>query len=312
MSTDRERTIARAELAQRESKQLDFKREFDTASNEAWCEVIKDIVAFANSGGGIILFGPENNGTDAGVNCSSLIEYDIADITNKIFKYTGNQFADLEIVEVARSGRHYPAFLISRSDVPIIFTRPGTYDAGGGKQKTAFSQGTVYFRHGGKSEPGDQDDLIAWRDRELANLRRSMLQGMRKVVEAPMGHTVSILPTEMTLGAQSGTFEARITDNPDAPAISIRNTAELYPHRQKDLLKAINDSLPTGRRVNSHDLRCVSLKIDLLKTHPEFAHKPHRLASPQYSERYVEWIAAQVAQNPDFFDQCRQEFRTRN
>ena len=37
---------------------------------------------------------------------------------------------------------------------PIVFTRPGTYSVEGGRQKTAFSQGTVYFRHGAKKRPG--------------------------------------------------------------------------------------------------------------------------------------------------------------
>lgn len=39
--------------AKRESKYVDFKRQFDPASAGEWCEIIKDVVAMANSGGPI-------------------------------------------------------------------------------------------------------------------------------------------------------------------------------------------------------------------------------------------------------------------
>lgn len=65
MSNDRSRLLERAENARRESKSLDFKREFDPMSTPEWCEIIKDIVAFANSGGGVIVFGVNNDGTNS-------------------------------------------------------------------------------------------------------------------------------------------------------------------------------------------------------------------------------------------------------
>ncbi len=48
--------------AKRESKYVEFKRSFDPASTGAWCELIKDIVAMANTGGGVILIGLDNGG----------------------------------------------------------------------------------------------------------------------------------------------------------------------------------------------------------------------------------------------------------
>lgn len=313
MAVDRRQLLSRAGNAQRESRHLDFKREFDVASNEAWCELIKDIVAFANSGGGIIVFGIENDGDSSGDNCAAVLAYDIADITNKIFKYTGYQFSDIETTEVERSGASYPALVIAVADVPIVFTKPGTYDVGGGKQKTAFAQGTIYFRHGGKSEPGNRDDLVAWHDRELSKHRRSLLQGMRKVVEAPPGHTVVVAPEgAVTIGNTTG-LEARITTDPNATRVTIFNTDELWPHRQKDLLKAVNDQLPDGvHHINGFDLLCVNRKIDVLKARPDFAHKPHKLASPQYNDAYAHWIIAQAKANPHYFEECRQEYRQKN
>ena len=57
--------------------------------------------------------------------------------------------------------------MVAAGLLPLVFARPGTYSVPGGKQKTAFAQGTVYFRHGAKSEPGTTEDLAHALDRRL-------------------------------------------------------------------------------------------------------------------------------------------------
>lgn len=64
-STDR---LTAALSAKRESKTVDFKSSFDPESNGDWCELIKDFVAIANSGGGVILIGVADDGTASGTN----------------------------------------------------------------------------------------------------------------------------------------------------------------------------------------------------------------------------------------------------
>ena len=49
--------VQRALTAKRESKYIEFKENFDPDSPADWCEVIKDIVAIANSGGGVMSSG---------------------------------------------------------------------------------------------------------------------------------------------------------------------------------------------------------------------------------------------------------------
>lgn len=57
--------LAKFEEAEKESAELDFKAAFDTTAPQDWCELIKDIVAMANSGGGLIVFGVNDDGTPA-------------------------------------------------------------------------------------------------------------------------------------------------------------------------------------------------------------------------------------------------------
>jgi hypothetical protein len=217
--------VASALAATRESRQIEFKESFDPNSSGDWCELIKDIAAIANSGGGIILFGVNSQGRPPGTLGKSILDVDPADITNRIFKYTGSADFDVEIRELQKGGSSLCAFVITATPVPLVFARPGTYDAGGGKQKVAFGVGTVYFRHGSKSEPGTTDDLRALISRRVDRLRKEWAKAVRKVVQAPAGSQVLVVRP----GKQGGTAPSgniRLTNDPDAmPVVLTRDTS---------------------------------------------------------------------------------------
>ena len=105
----------------------------------------------SNSGGGVIIFGIADDGNLSAFDCSVLNALDPATVTDKIYRYTGKQFDALRFLTSARQQRPLFAIVVRTTDAPIVFSKPGTYDVGAGKQKTAFSAGTVYFRHGAKS-----------------------------------------------------------------------------------------------------------------------------------------------------------------
>jgi len=90
-------TLDKVKEAKRESKYLDFKEKFDINQTQDWCEIIKDIIAMANSGGGCILIGARNDSTPSGWDVTPLLHLDPAQITDKIARYTGEQYADFEI-----------------------------------------------------------------------------------------------------------------------------------------------------------------------------------------------------------------------
>jgi hypothetical protein len=182
--------IQRALSAKRESKYIEFKQEFDPTLPSEWCELIKDIVAIANSGGGIIVFGLGNTGIPTGKSVGPIASIDPADIANKISKYTGPVDLELDIRTLEKDGHGLVAFVLQPVSIPLVFQNPGTYNIGSGKQRTAFSRGTVYFRHGAKSEPGTSEDIRKVIERQLENIRKSWLKGVRKVVKAPPGSKI--------------------------------------------------------------------------------------------------------------------------
>lgn len=295
--------LAKIEEIQKESAELDFKAVFDTTAPRDWCELIKDIAAMANSGGGLVVFGVNDDGTPARGDLKPIQALDPAKVVDKIEKYTNQHFAGFSFFSTSRCGAPVVNLAVSAVHIPIVFTAPGTYDVGGGKQKAAFSQGTVYFRHGAKSEPGTSDDLRAAISRELDRIRSSWLDGITKLVTAPVGATISVLPGEVHLSIAEGVTRVRLVNDEGAPAVKAFPTDLLYPFRKKELVARVN-ALLSGPMITGHDMHCVR-KAHCVDGKPNFFHKP-QFSSPQYSEAYAEWMAEQYRANADFFHKARE------
>ena len=217
--------IQKALSAKRESKDVEFKSKFDPTSSSEWCEIIKDVVALANSGGGIIVFGLDNLAGPTNEDLNPIAKIDPAEITNKLAKYTGSVQPELEIQEIQKGDHVLQAFVVQPTAIPVVFQKPGTYDIGSGKQRTAFAQGTVYFRHGAKSEPGTSDDIRVFIERQLEIIRKSWVKGVRKVVQAPAGSEVMTVRRGVRFGVPSPLGLVRAVNDPKAtPVLLTRDT----------------------------------------------------------------------------------------
>jgi hypothetical protein len=302
-------SIKKALNAKRESKSVEFKASFDVVSSAEWCEIIKDIVAIANSGGGSIVIGVDNAGTPNGFDVSPIIGFDSADVTNKIHKYTGVQFADFDISEERKEGRAVAILDIRAASIPIVFTKPGTYDIGGGRQRTAFGIGTIYFRHGAKSDPGSTDDIRKAIERQLESIRKDWLRGVRKVVSAPRGSQIVIAGGEVKESASSNATAIRIVDDPNAPAYRKIDYDISHPYRMKELLHTLNEKLRGKGNVSSYDIQCLR-RLHGLDKNPDFCHKP-TFGTMQYSDSLIEWILKRAAETPTFFADIRTQCHAR-
>ena len=293
--------------AKRESRYIDFKSSLDFNEPHTWCEIIKDIIAMANSGGGVILIGLNNNGTPSGFNPSQILILDTAIISDKIHKYTGIHFDDLDIYKEEKDGKPIVIFLVKPISSPIVFTKPGTYPISDKKQKTAFSAGTVYFRHGAKSEPGTTEDLRKAVERQLDSIRKSWVSGVRKVVKAPSNHNiVALAPGHKVIETKSPeAMEIRITDNPDAPEYHKIDPDYTHPYRQKELIYEINKKLKDRAKVNSYDIQVIR-KVYSINEKPELVHKP-KFGTTQYSNDFVQWIVDKYENDSNFFTKTRDE-----
>jgi len=319
-----------------ESASVDFKASFDPQSKQDWCELIKDIIAMSNSGGGLIVVGVDDDGNSiANTDVARLVAVDPADVTNKIHSYTDQHFAAFEITQAIRGGNSVGVIDVGPSDIPIVFTSPGAYAVPGG-QKSAFAKGTVYFRHGAKSEPGTTDDLRLALERKLAQVKGFWLDGIGKVMAAPAGSDVQIVQRRFTLKDSEDampvrlTTEAgapplgvsdvalrdapnavpiRLTNDENAPTLSVVQADKLYPYRQKELIKRLQERMGGQPVVSGHDLQCVR-RVHKIDDNPMFTYQAQH--SPRkYTEAFVDWLLSKYAEDPNFFKGARDLARTR-
>jgi len=300
--------LERARNAKRESKYVDFKERFDVSSPRDWCEIVKDIVAMANSAGGVILIGVRNDGTPSGLDVTHFLNLDPAQLTDKIAKYTGEQFSNFEITEIDRDESRVALLLIYGVSIPMVFIKPGTYSIGGGRQQTAFGKGTIYFRHGAKSEPGNSNDLRKVIEREVERIRKSWLGNIRKVVEAPPGYSVEILPPEVRVSTQPTATPIRIVDEPGAPPYRLETPDHTHPHRQKEVIELVNQQLGGEKIINSYDVLSVRRVYEIDETKPQYCYNP-KFGSPQYRDDFINWLIQCYEKDPLFFVKAREQYR---
>ena len=294
--------IHKAIQSKRESKRIEFKESFDVESNGDWCEIIKDVIAISNSGGGVIIIGLRNNGTISKWDPTALLEFDSAKITEKIAKYIGRQFDQFDITTFKRARQTLVAINIGESDMPLVFVNPGTYEYNG-KQKTAFGRGTLYFRHGAKSEPAKQEDIDLAFSRVIEHRRKTWFKGIRKVIGAKPGDTFQVVKPPATGSVQS--IRGRITGDKNAIAIRPDEADSLWPNRQSDVTKKVNSILAGAQRINSYDLQVIKKQYNIDTKHPEFYYRPFIKSSPQYSDAYIDWLVAEFKKDPSFFKKAR-------
>jgi hypothetical protein len=297
-----------AQSAVNESEALDFKEHFNPTSKGEWLEILKDLVAFANSGGGCIVFGIQDGGQPSGLDCMEVCECDPADLTNKFYSFTGRHFSDFEIAKIERGGLFFAAILVQSVDIPLVFSAVGNYQTPHGKQKTAFVAGSVYFRHGAKSEPCTSEDLSRFVDREICRVREQWLGRLRMVVEAPPNSDFQVVSSSsaVRLDQESG-MAVRITQDPTAPAYRIADPDLTHPHRQKDVVIRVNQSIGGTISITTHDFLCAR-RIYGLDSKPEYSYKPQH-GSQIYTETAVMWMVEQILADPKFLSDCREGYR---
>jgi hypothetical protein len=286
-----------------ESATLDFKRGFDPKKNSEWCELIKDIVAMANSGGGRIVIGVNDDGVRSDEDLTDFLKVDLADITNKIHKYTEQQFANFRVDAADISGSSVAVLSIDSVRYPIVFSAPGEYETAPGNRKSAFAKGTTYFRHGAKSEPGTSDDLRNALERELVRVKDFWLAGITKVVEAPSDSEIRVVQADVSVVRSDSAQPIRLTDRGDGPIFKVVDNDQLYPYRAKELLKRLHD-LVGPKQISSYDIR-LARRTHQVDSNPNYSYQG-RFGSRQYSEAFVEFLVSEYRRDHQCFHKLRE------
>lgn len=285
-----------------EHANLEFKQEFQGTSRE-WIEIIKDIVAIANSGGGRLILGMNDDGEPSD---GTVVQIDPATFTDKINRYCGVQFSKFVINSRLVAGKYITIIEIGESFCPLVFISPGTYEICSitHKQTTAFSKGTVYFRHGAKSEPGTSADLQQWAEKIANNAILTIKENLRQVAELPPGQKVTVVP--LTQHSDDGQ-KVRLSNEIDATPARLIDPYSTHPYRQMDLIAQFNSRMKDKTRISSHDILCIR-KVYQIEKKPEFFYKPPiKSAAPVYSDLFLFWLIDKFNTDSLFFDSTRKK-----
>jgi hypothetical protein len=296
------------DTASGESAELDFKASFDAKHD--WCELIKDITAMANSGGGRILVGISDDGMPSGADLSQLLNVDLADVVNKIRGFTDVNFSALTIRTANYAGAIIAEISIQAAPTPLVFGKSGNYADANGKQQCAFRQGMLYIRHGPKSEPATSDDLRSMIQQNVDRQRIAMLSNLRQVIEAPANAIVTVAaPVEnlsvpvVAVNSDEAATAVRIVDKPSSREAVVLDINSTHPFRQKEVVDAVNQRFAGVIRFTTNDNLAVR-RVHKVDTQSKFCYRP-RFGSCQYSEGYVDWLIESISLDAEFLPKTR-------
>jgi hypothetical protein len=275
------RFLSRAANATRSSKRVALRDSVD------YVELVRDVAAMANSGGGVILL----EGV-AGVDEELLHE--------QLAQYAEPEFEGFEVEPLSRNGRPSTAVVVEGvRNAPLVFTRTGRIEG----DHLAFVRGGLYFRHGAKSEAATGEDVRDFIRRQLDATRTQWLANIRQVMHAPDGAEVAVIETAERDEEGRPTL-IRLTTDPHAPLYGQVDPDQSHPYRQKEVIREVNARLGEGA-VNAFDVLSVR-RVHAIseETRPEFVHVP-KFGSPQYSDAFVEWLVAERQRDPQFFEKAK-------
>jgi hypothetical protein len=150
-------------------------------------------------------------------------------------------------------------FVISPPDSPLVFEKPGTFDSGGKYPERVFSQGTIYFRHGAKSETGTTDDLRRFLEKRVREINKELFKGVRKISVSPRGSRLEVTQRASIGIGPDGAVPVRITNSPDARGAFAVNVDQMFHYRRKDLIAKLRGVLAPEEVPSTFDLQAIKL-----------------------------------------------------
>jgi hypothetical protein len=288
---DAGRLLKRAATAKRSSKRVALKEDFDSGAPGDWLELVRDVAAIANSGGGVVV-----------VRSTIPLEEEL--LHEQLARYVEPDFESFELHDVTREGRAETAVVVdSVMGTPLVFSVQGRYRDADGREHVVFAEGGLYFRHGTRSEPPSGEDVRDFIGRQLDATRQQWLANIRQVMHAPDRAEVAIVETAERDEEGRPTL-IRLTTDPHAPLYGQVDPDHSHPYRQKEVIAEVNKRLD-GRSVNAFDILSVRRVYAIgEQTRPEFVHVP-KFGSPQYSDAFVDWLVEQDARDPRFFENAK-------
>jgi hypothetical protein len=136
-------------------------------------------------------------------------------------------------------------------------------------------------------------------ERRIEELRKSWLEGIVKVVEAPAGAKVQIL----TSTSPETPSTMRLVNDPSAPAYYRASVDETHPFRQKEVVEEVNKALKGSKVIKPFHVQCVR-QAHKTDDNATFCYR-QKYSSARYSQAFVDWIIERYTADQGFFENAK-------
>lgn len=205
---------------------FELKRGFSPDAR-GWAELSRDIVALANSKGGVILLGVEDDGSRLGLETSLLQVLDPARVIDQLRRKAPSAAVSTAYREVTYYRKVYGALVIQPLDVPLVFDTEWGYNTTSGEHRIVIKPGLLYVRTPGKSAPARQADVRELWQQSVDLATERVLARIERVASLPLDSELIITDSSnpdsghLLLGQGKGQ-SVRIVSDPATPAIPLR------------------------------------------------------------------------------------------
>lgn len=186
----------------REDRTNDLKLTIDPKDRRAELELIKDVVALANSGGGTLEIGSSETNI-SGVDETLVRELDSARIMSKVDRYIDPQKISIgHSVTQLQTGKYVVRLTVqSRGKYPYVFAKDGQYTKDG-RTHNVFRAGDIYVRRGAQNVRASYYDIAEIINEAEERGRQSFVEQLHEVaktvVRLPEGSMPVVLATSPT------------------------------------------------------------------------------------------------------------------
>lgn len=229
-------------IAMAESRSREYVSQYDPASREDQLKLVKEIVAMANTAGGTIFLGVEDDGKRPGLPHDTVTHLDPARLGDLVGRFVSPDEVEFEVStdEAAKPGRSIVAIKVDRfAHPPLVFTKPGTYEHSSGKQHEVFRQHSVVVRRQTRAEPATREDFRRWREEAIRQEREDWRARVRLIAELPPGATLIEAGPEALLDEPAGRLRRAVREYQ-------RNAERLLTGRELLELFLVRDALAIG------------------------------------------------------------------
>jgi hypothetical protein len=177
-----------------EGSHKDYKSSYKWRSSKAKLELIKDVVAIANAGGGTIVFGHDEI-DPCGIDAATTKALDSARVAAQVQSYIRPARIQLshEIEEV-REATFQVSLHIGEAEIPIVMARAGFWAGANTKVDNAiFREGDIWTRHSSSNQRATYEDMRRWFMQARSKERADVLDRITTLVNLPEGSTIHVL-----------------------------------------------------------------------------------------------------------------------